>query len=146
MGSMVGNVEVLEDAAAGAGYTAVGRQVTHPGWATHISAMPATTPAGIAGTTGDENSEQSFDNDSFTLTSTTPWSNLFATGGHPVIVIDDSDASNLKGDLIYTLAPDANTAASGPINVAVSLTDGGGTPNGGQDTNALHSFTIKVIA
>merc|ERR1711964_752220 len=28
----------------------------------------------------------------------------------------------------------------------MGLTDGGGTPNGGQDTNALHSCTIKVIA
>src|SRR5262249_42168980 len=46
------------------------------------------------------------------------------------------------GDLTYTPAPDAN----GNATVSVSLTDNGGTANGGADTSATQTFTITVTA
>merc|ERR1711964_186896 len=158
---MAGNVEVLEDAAvAGSGYTVVetagGSKVTHAGWATHISAMPedilvGTVVTDISATAGDESQTQSFDNTSFGITTTGIFSDLFSVA--PVIVIDASDATNIKGDLIYTLAPDANTAAGGPINVTATLTDGGTHDAGAEDGpggintgKTPHSFSITVIA
>merc|ERR1711964_530456 len=135
---VAGNVEVLEDAAvAGTGYavvaTADGSQVTHVGWATHISAMPedilvGTVVTDISGTAGDESQTQSFDNSSFGITTTGTFSDLFSVA--PVIVIDASDATNIKGDLIYTLAPDANTAAGGAMQLVVTLIDGGAHDDG----------------
>jgi len=57
---------------------------------------------------------------------------LFAVG--PAI-----DAS---GTLTYALTPDASGAAT----VTVSVTDSGGTPNGGDDTSPDQTFDITVIA
>ncbi|MEJ1239811.1 Ig-like domain-containing protein, partial [Chryseolinea sp. T2] len=44
------------------------------------------------------------------------------------------------GDLTYTLAPNANGAAT----VSIVLSDNGGTANGGDDTYATQTFTITV--
>ena len=46
------------------------------------------------------------------------------------------------GDLTYTLAPNANGAAT----VSFALLDNGGTTNGGVDTSASQSLTITVTA
>ncbi|HKO45459.1 MAG TPA: Calx-beta domain-containing protein, partial [Pyrinomonadaceae bacterium] len=46
------------------------------------------------------------------------------------------------GTLTYTPAPNAN----GTATVSVSLTDNGGTANGGQNTSAVQTFTITVNA
>jgi hypothetical protein len=52
------------------------------------------------------------------------------------------DIDEATGDLTYTPAPDAN----GNATVTVSLSDDGGTANGGQDTSADQTFTITVSA
>ena len=46
------------------------------------------------------------------------------------------------GNLTYTPAADANGSAT----VTVSLSDNGGTANGGVDTSATQTFTITVDA
>ena len=49
---------------------------------------------------------------------------------------------NATGDLSYTPADDANGSAL----VSVSLSDDGGTANGGNDTSSVETFTITVNA
>ncbi len=49
-------------------------------------------------------------------------------------------AIDASGTLAYTPAPDANGSAT----VTVSLSDDGGTANGGSDTSAQQTFTITV--
>ena len=51
-------------------------------------------------------------------------------------------AIDTTGRLTYTLAPNA----SGIANLTVSVTDNGGTANGGSDTSASQNFTITVSA
>ena len=59
---------------------------------------------------------------------------LFTPTGQPKI--------SPSGTLSYTLTPEANGSAT----VSVTLTDDGGTANGGVDTSASESFTIAVGA
>lgn len=47
-----------------------------------------------------------------------------------------------NGNLTYTLAPDANGVAT----ISLTLSDNGGTANGGQDTSAAQTFTVTVTA
>jgi hypothetical protein len=47
-----------------------------------------------------------------------------------------------NGTLAFTPAPNA----SGTATVTVTLSDNGGTANGGQDTSAAHTFSISVTA
>lgn len=47
-----------------------------------------------------------------------------------------------NGNLTYTLAPNANGVAT----ISLTLSDNGGTANGGQDTSAAQTFTITVTA
>jgi VCBS repeat-containing protein len=86
-----------------------------PGWATGIS------PGG-----GSDESGQTL-----TFHTTTNNDAMFST---PPSV----DATT--GDLTYQSAPDANGAAT----VTISLSDNGGTANGGSDTSANQTFTITV--
>ena len=82
--------------------------------------------AGITqGPTSDENSQ------SLTFTVTNDNNSLFSV--QPAI-----DAS---GNLTYTLAADA----SGTAVVTVTLSDNGGTANGGDDTSDAQTFNISVI-
>ncbi len=61
---------------------------------------------------------------------------LFTPTGQPAI--------NRSGVLTFTLAKDANTAVSGPVNVSVLLRDNGGTLSGGVNTSEERTFTINV--
>ena len=112
-------------AVAGTGYTVVatadGSKITHAGWATHISAMPAGVAAGLAGTDGDESGQPL----TFTLApSSGDFSDLFS----------EAPAIDSSGNLTYK--PAAN--AFGSMAVDVSLSDGADTAN--------DSFTIEITA
>ncbi|GAK59765.1 fibronectin, type III domain-containing protein [Candidatus Vecturithrix granuli] len=56
---------------------------------------------------------------------------------------DDGLAHGHERDGV-TYTPAAN--ASGAATVTVTLTDNGGTANGGVDTSAAQNFTITVVA
>ena len=88
-----------------------------PGWASGISAGPA------------EESGQAL---AFQVSNDN--NSLFTPTGQPKI--------SPSGTLSYTLTPEANGSAT----VSVTLTDDGGTANGGVDTSASQAFTIAVGA
>jgi Big-like domain-containing protein len=62
---------------------------------------------------------------------------LFTPGGQPAVAITDRQAG--KAMLTYT-----PSGQPGSATITVVLQDNGGTANGGRDTSAPHTFTIKV--
>ena len=64
---------------------------------------------------------------------------LFTADGQPDIT-EDTTTNPRKGILTFTPAPNAN----GEATVSVTVKDSGQTPNGGVDTSATRTFTIKV--
>jgi Big-like domain-containing protein len=62
---------------------------------------------------------------------------LFTPGGQPAVTITDRQAG--KATLTYT-----PSGQGGSATITVVLKDNGGTANGGQDTSAPHTFTIRV--
>ena len=62
-----------------------------------------------------------------------------ATVSDPDGILAGAVTINAAGDLSFTL-----TGASGSANLEATLTDDGGTANGGQDTSAPVAFTITV--
>ncbi len=63
---------------------------------------------------------------------------IVSNNNNPLFSVQPSIAAN--GTLTYTPAANAN----GTATITVTLHDGGGTANGGQDTSASQTFTITV--
>jgi Big-like domain-containing protein len=62
---------------------------------------------------------------------------LFTPGGQPAVTI--TDPQSRKAALTYT-----PSGQPGSATITIVLRDNGGTANGGRDTSAPHTFTIKV--
>ena len=96
-----------------------------PGWVTDIHPGRATTVDGL------DDADQ---NVTFLVTIPAANNTLFTADGRPAISAD--------GTLTYTAAANAN----GSVLVTVIAQDDGGTANGGKNTSAAQTFTIKLTA